>query len=1063
MSIYKTSINKPVTTILIFVGVIILGLFSYQKLPIDMYPEIEAPYVSVMTVYAGSNGSEIETNVTKILENSLNSVEGLKEITSVSRDNMSLISLEFDWGYDLTEAVNDIRSSIDMVRTNLPDEAEQPIIFKFNTSMMPIMMYAITADASYPGLNKILEDNMLNVLKRVDGIGNLSISGAPIRYIYIDLDPNKIDAYNLSVEQVGQAVAANNLNLAAGSIKTGKEQYQLRVESEYQSSSEINDIVVTTTAAGKQVFVRDLATVKDTIKDVTLEEKIMGKDGARLIIMKQSGANTVQVAEDVHKELEQIQKNLPPDIKITEIWDSSKNIQNSISGLSETILYALFFVILVVLFFLGKWRATIIVALAIPISLIVSFIYLFATGSSLNIISLSSLSVAIGMVVDDAIVVLENINKHIERGGSPRESAIYGTNEVWVSVIASTLVIVAVFLPLTMLGGMAGIMFKELGWIVSITILTSATVAISLTPMLASRLLSARNAIIGSAKEGIAETKTWYDKTVIAWLDRLDVAYGKLLHVCLMNKKKTLGILLAFFLLSLLPVFAGWIGTDFMPESDQGQMTVTVELQQGTRLEETMKTARAIEAKIDELLPEVLIYTSTAGTDDEGGIASLFTDQANDIITMNIRTTEKSERERSITEIAEVLRSELNKMPEIINYQVSTSSGMGGAESNNVAVEIYGYDFTVTNALAAELKGKISKIEGARDITISRKNDRPELEIVCNKEKLARAGLSSSQVASFVRNRVQGYAAGYLKEDGDEYDIIVRLKEENRNSLSEIEELTMITPRGEQIKLKELAEIKEYWSPPNIERKRRERMVSLTVTPVNTSLGELASAIQVVINKTEIPSDIIVQVGGAYEDQQESFADMGTLFLLIIILVYIVMASQFESFSKPFIIMMSVPFAMSGAIMALWITGTSLSIVGALGVILLVGIVVKNGIVLIDYINLMRDRDYELNEAIAMSGRSRLRPVVMTSLTTILGMVPMALSTAEGSETWVPMGIVVIGGATVSTLLTLLIVPVFYAVMSRHGERNKEAQLRKTFVFFDRELPEEDRKELEGK
>ncbi len=1058
MSIYKSAINKPVTTMLIFVAVIILGLFSLQRLPIDQYPEIEPPYITVLTVYAGSNGSEIETNITRILENTLNSVEGLKEITSVSQDNMSLVMLEFNWGYKLDEAVNDIRSSIDMVMSSLPDDAERPLIFKFNTSMMPIMMYAITADESYPGLDKILEDNVTNVLNRVDGIGNLSISGAPKRYIYVDLDPLKLDAYHLSLEQVGQAVAANNLNLASGSVKMGKEQYQMRVESEYIESSEINDIVVATLPVGP-VFLRDLATVRDTIKDVTLEEKIMGQDGARLIIMKQSGANTVQVARDVKKELEVIKKNLPPDIKIEEIYDSSSNILNAISGLSETIMYALIFVVLVVLFFLGKWRATLIVGLTIPISLIVAFIYLFVSGSSLNIISLSSLTVAIGMVVDDAIVVLENINKHIERGSSPREAAIYGTNEVWVSVIATTLVIVAVFLPLTMLGGVAGIMFKELGWIVTITIVTSTFVAITLTPMLSSKLLKVRNAIAGTVNT--KKKRFTYDSTVIVWLDKVDATYAKLLRWCLSHKAVTLGGIAAFFVLSLLPAVFGYIGTDFMPENDEGRMTITIELQQGTRVEESSKTARYIESRMAALVPEMLVYTASTGSDDEGGFSALFSSQSNNIITMNVRTTKKYERKRSIFEIAEVIRQELDKIPEVVDYTVSTSSGMGSMGGNTVNIEIFGYDFDKTNALAAEMKERIKNVKGARDINISRKDDRAELQIVFDKEKLARHGLSSSVVSAYVRNRVNGMDAGYLKEDGKEYDIVVRLQEEYRNTLTNIEELTMMTPYGQQIKLKELAEIKEYWSPPNIERKRRERVVTVSVTPVKVSLGEMATAIQAEINNMDIPQGIMVNVGGSYEDQQESFADMGTLFLLILMLVYIVMASQFESFAKPFILMMSVPFAISGAILALWITGTSLNMIGALGIILLIGIVVKNGIVLVDYTNLMRDRGHELNEAIALSGQSRLRPVLMTALTTILGMIPMALSTAEGSETWVPMGIVVIGGATVSTFITLLVVPVFYAVMSRHGERDKEAAVRKTFVFFDKPLPESDSEEIE--
>ena len=1056
MSIYKSAINKPVTTILIFVAVIVLGVFSFRQLPIDMLPKIDAPFVSVMTIYPGANGAEIETNVTRILENSLNSVENLKEITSVSRDNMSLIVLQFEFGEDLTEAVNDVRSALDMARRSLPDEAEQPMILKLNTSMFPILMYAITAEESYPGLDRILEDNLLNPLKRVNGIGNLAIAGAPKRYIYVEIDPHKIDAFRLSVEQVGQAIATNNFNLASGSIKMGQSQYQMRVESEFIESSEISDVVVTTTPTGRQVFVRDIANVRDTIKDVTLEEKIMGKDGARLIVMAQSGANTVQVANDIKREMETIVRNLPPDITLTPIFDSSVNIRNSINGLTEAILYALLFIIVVVFFFLGRWRATLTVALAIPISLIVSFIYLFATGSSLNIISMSALVVALGMVVDDAIVVLENISKHIDRGAAPREASIYGTNEVWLPVIASTLVILVVFIPLTMLGGQAGIMFKEMGWIVAITVTSSTLVAISLTPMLTSRLLKARN----SVQEG---TKSWYDKTVIKWLDKVDDAYGKLLHYCLTHKWKTIIFIVIFFILSLLPAVFGKIGVDFMPQNDQGQITMTVELQQGTRLEETSQVARLIESKIVELIPEVEIFSTTTGVDDEGGFTSFFTDQANDIITMNVRLIPLAERNRSVFEVAEILRAELDQIPEIINYTVSTSSGMGGSGGNNVDVEIYGFDFQVTNALATEFKNRFQTIEGARDVNISRKNDRAELEIVFDKEKLARHGLSSQTAAVFVRNRINGMNAGYLKEDGNEYNIVVRLEENYRQSLSDIEKLTLMSPFGQQIKLIELAEIREYWAPPNIERKRRERVVTVSVTPApGVALGDMASLVQTEIDQVDIPQGVLVEIGGAYKDLQETIVDMLTLLFIIVMLVYIVMASQFESFAKPFIIMLSVPFALSGVILALWITGVSLSIIGMLGFILLVGIVVKNGIMLIDFTNLLRDRGYPLNKAVAMAGASRLRPVLMTSLTTILGMLPLALSRSEGSETWIPMGVVVIGGATVSTLITLLIVPVAYSVMSRSGERDKEAEVRKSFLFLDRPLPEADRIEIEG-
>lgn len=1051
MSIYKSSVNKPITTILIFVGVIIMGLYSLIQLPIDQFPEIEIPSVTVMTSYPGANGTEVETNVSKVLENSLNSVDGLKEIYSTSKDNLSLVTLEFEWGANLDEALNDVRSSIDLVYDDLPDGASRPMIIKLNASMMPVMQYAVTAEDSYPGIKKIIEDNLITVLNRIDGIGNISLLGSPQRYVYVDIDPTKLNSFGLSLETVGSAIANNNMNLASGTVKMGKEQYQLRVQGEYVASEEINNIVVSSTYDGKQIFVRDVAQVRDTIKDVTLEEKINGKDGARLIIMKQSGANTVEIAKKVREQIAQVQKTLPPDIHFEIIYDSSELIQNAVFGLSEAIMYALIFVVFVVLFFLGKWRATIIISLTIPISLIVSFIYLYYTGSSLNIISLSSLSIAIGMVVDDAIVVLENINKHIERGSSPREAAIYATNEVWVSVIATTLVIAAVFLPLTLVGGIAGVMFKELGWIVTIVVCVSTLVAITLTPSLSAMMLT-----IKKKTENSKTNRFSYQNTVVKWLDKVDELYANILRWCLRNKAITLIVAVLIFIGSLVPVFVGVIGTDFMAQNDEGRLAITIELQRGTRLEEASKMARIIESRIAKIAPEIQLISTSTGSPDETGFSSLFISSTNNKIVMMVRTSKKYDRERTIFEIAEKIREDLATLPEVITYDVSTASFGGGMMGgNNVEVEIFGHDFDATNAVAAELKQRMEKLSGARNVDIDREEDRPELKIELDKEKISRHGINTVMMASYVRNRVNGMSAGNFKEQGDEYPILVRLTEEHRNSITSIEELNIATMQGKLLKLKELADIKEYWGPPNIERKRRERIVTVSATPEGVSLGELAEQIKAEVKQISVPQGVQVQVGGDYETQQESFADIATLFLLIVILVYIVMASQFESFSKPFIIMMSVPFAITGVILALLITGTSLNLIGALGVVLLVGIVVKNGIVLVDYINLMRDRGNELNEAIALSGQSRLRPVLMTAVTTILGMIPMTLSTSEGSETWVPMGIVVIGGLVVSTLVTLIVVPTLYAVMSRRGERNKEEKLRKSFTFFDKPVSKE--------
>ena len=1051
MAIYQTAINKPITTALIFVGIIVFGVFSFSKLPIDQFPAMDVPYVSIMTTYPGANGSEIETNVTKVLENSLNSVDGLKEITSQSKDNISVVSLQLNWGQNLDESVNDVRSAIDMVNDNLPDGCSRPMIFKFSTSNFPIMQYAITAKESYAGLEKILEDNVVNVLNRIDGIGNISLSGTPERYIYIDLDQSKLDAYKLSVEQIGQAISANNLNLASGSIKMGKEQYQLRVQSEYVESSEINNIVVAN-SLGKNIFVKDLANVRDTIRDVNLDERINGQNGVRMVIMKQTGANTVAIVKKVKKMMtEDIMPGLPPDIKAQIIYDSAQTIQNSIDGLSEAVMLAFVFVALVVMFFLGRWRATLIIVLSIPISLICAFIYLFVADSSINIISLASLTVAVGIVVDDAIVVLENIMRHIERGSRPREAAIYATNEVWVSVIATTMVIVAVFLPLTMLSGQAGILFKEMGWIVSICITVSATVAIALTPMLSSLLLKSKKEIVNEKGEveEISTNAGWYENTVMKWLAALDKWYANLLRWCLGHKLATSLIALAVVIIGFLPVFMGKIGFNFMAQQDNGRMSLKIELQRGTRVEESMRVARQIEADLKSLAPEIKLISTTTGSSDDAGFSALMNQSSNNIITMTVTFPERSQRQRTVFEIAEVFRQYLGNRADVVFSNVSTNMGFGGSGNNNVSVEIYGYDFEATNKVAEEIKNKMKDVKGARNITISRDEDRAELQINFDKEKLALSGLSAAQVATAVRNRVNGYQAGYLKEDGDEYKIVVRLKEEFRNSITDIEEMTLQTPTGSLIKVKELAKVSEFWAPPTIDHKRRQRIVSVSVTPAGTSLLELANAAREISRGIDLPQGVVINVGGTYEDQMEMSRDMGSLMLLIILLVYIVMASQFESFSKPFLILLgSIPFAFSGAFLALFVTGQELEMVGMLGMILLVGIVVKNGIVLVDYINLMRDRGYELNEAIALSGESRLRPVLMTAITAILGMVPMALSTAEGSEMWIPLGIVVIGGLLFATVVTLVIVPVLYALMSRHGERDKKAKQRKEFLFM---------------
>jgi HAE1 family hydrophobic/amphiphilic exporter-1 len=1030
MSIYGSAVKNPVSTIMVFLAVIVFGIYSLVRLPVDFYPEMEFPAIMVFTSYNGANASDVERNISEPLESSLNIVSNLKQIYSTSRDNVSVVTLEFEYGTDLDGAANDIRDALSMVTSFLPDGAEDPVIFKFSTNMMPILFFAVTAEESYTSIKNELEEKIVNPLNRIDGIGSIMLIGSPTREVSVNIDPRRMEAYNLSIEQIGAVLRAENLNMPSGNIEMGEMNYPLRVQGEFQESDQINNIVLGN-YQGKTIYLKDVATVRDSIRKMSIDEKINGRPGISMLIQKQSGANTVKIARQVNKRLEELQKTLPSDVKIMSIFDTSEFITDSINNLSETLLFAFIFVVLIVFFFLGRWRATFIIILTIPISLIAAFIYLGISHNTINIISLSALSIAIGMVVDDAIVVLENISKHIERGSSPREASIYATNEVWLAVIASTLTIVAVFFPMTMVSGMTGIMFRQLGWIVTITITASAFAAIALTPMLSSKLLVKQSKI---KKPRLFS----HDRLILPLLNRLDDFYVKSLKWSLNHRKFVIFTALVVFISSL--ILAGmFVKAEFIPQADQGQITAEIELQAGIRVDETVKIARNIDAFIEKEIPEKKLVSTSAGSDETAGFTALFMNSGSNIINITIALLKISERERTDVEIADILRSYLSAVPEIVKYTVTTGGGGMGMSTNTVDVEIYGYDFNETSALAKEVAEKVKKIDGARDVTISREKSKPELRILLDQDKMSMNGLNTAVVSNIIRNRIVGLTASQFREAGNEYDIVVRFEENFRNSISDIENIAIPTASG-FIRLDEIGKVVEFWSPPNVERKRRERIVTVKTTPYKVPLGEMANNIKAEVAKMDIPGGILVDVGGAYEDLTESFTDLSLLLLMSLILVYLVMASQFESYKMPLIIMASIPFSFTGVILALMITKTTMSVIAALGAVMLVGIVVKNAIVLIDFTNLMRDRDYELDEAITRSGRSRLRPVLMTTATTILGMLPLALSTGEGSEIWKPMGISVIGGLTFSTAVTLIIVPVIYRVVVRRAEKRKEKE-----------------------
>ena len=1025
MSLYSGAVKRPVMTSLCFVAVLIIGLFSLAKLPIDLLPDIETNTIMVMTTYQGASAEDIEQNVTRPLENTLNSVEHLKHITSKSKENISIVTLEFEYGYDIDVLTNYTRDKLDMVKSYLPDDAESPIIFKFSTDMIPIMLLSVQAEESMPGLYKILDENVANPLARVDGVGSVSITGAPKREIHIYVDPIKLEAYNMSIETISSLIGAENKNIPGGTFDVGSNTYTLRVEGEFNDAKEMENIVVGA-YNGSIVYLRDVATVDDSLEERAQQAYNNGKKGAMVIVQKQSGANSVEISNKVMNELPKLQKSLPSDVKLGIIVDTSDNIRNTIASLTETVLYALLFVVIVVFGFLGRWRATLIIAITIPISLIASFIYLYATGETLNIISLSALSISIGMVVDDAIVVLENVTTHIERGSAPKQAAVHGTNEVAISVVASTLTLIAVFFPLTLVTGMTGVLFKQLGWMVCIMMIISTVCALTLTPMLCSQLLRL------NPKKG--KFQQFFFKYVESGLDKLDNGYAKLLNFCVTHKRKTITVCTLIFIGSCF--LMKFIGSEFFPTQDNGRIGVTLELPIGTRTEISQELAAKVHDEWKAKYPEIKVLNYSVGQASSDNTFASMQDNGSHIISMNISLTSVADRDRSVVEITDLMRKDLEHYPELAKSQVNVggSRGSGMSGQSTLDYEVYGWDFNETDSVAQKVKRILQNTKGIADITISRSDYQPEYQVDFDREKLALYGLNLSTAASYLRNRINGSTASYYREDGEEYDIKVMYAPEHRTSISDIENILVYNAKGEGIRIRDLGKVVERTTPPTIERKDRQRIITVQgVVNGELAMSEIIANVQPELDKLDIPSGIDIELSGSFEDQQDSFQDLGMLGILIIILVYIVMAAQFESLAYPGIIMTSVPFAFTGIILILLATGTNLNVMSMIGAIMLIGIVVKNGIVLIDYITLNRERGMSIRSAVVLGGKSRLRPIVMTALTTILGMVPMAISNGEGAEMWRPMGIAVIGGLTFSTLLTLLFVPAMYCVFAGVG------------------------------
>lgn len=1035
MSLYQTAVKKPVTTALIFIGVAIFGLYSLLNIPINLYPEIDANTIMVITSYNGASAADIETNLTKPLENVLNSISDLKHVTSKSRENISVITLEFEYGIDIDVATNDVRDKLEMVKSQLPDDAGNPVIFKFGADDIPILILGVTADESTPGLYKILDDQVSNPLARISGVGAVSISGLAKREINVYCDPHKLESYNLTVEAIAQVIGAENKNTPGGNIDIGNQTYSMRVQKEFEDAQDMRNIIVGS-YNGKNVYLKDVAVIVDGLQERIQETYNNQRKGGMIVVQKQSGANSVLITNKVLEMLPKLQESLPSDVKLEVMINTSDNIINTIDSLKETIIITFIIVMLVVYFFLARWRATFIIILTIPISLLASLIYLFATGNTLNIVSLSALSIAIGMVVDDAIVVLENVTTHIERGSRPHQAAVHATNEVAISVIASTLTMLAVFLPLTMIKGMAGVLFKQLGWIISIIMIVSTIGALSLIPMLCGNMLRL-NPNHGKLHHMIFDP-------IERFLDKLDIWYSKIIAWAV-HHRKTVVFGMAIIFVGTLVGLGPLVKSEFFPSQDNARISVKIQLPVGTRQEITRDFAYNLTDEFMKEYPEITFCNFSEGTADSDNIFSSFSDNGSHIISMNISLVSVEDRSRGLLEICEGMRAIIAKYPIVRTFQVIAGGQQGGMSGQSTAqVEIYGYDFAATDKAAADLRQRLLSYPTVNEVFISRNEYVPEFQVNFDREKLAINGLNTTTASMYLRNRFNGYLASYYREDGKEYDIKVRYAPEFRTSIEDIENITIYNNAGQAIKLRELGKVEELLTPPTIERKDRERYITVNaVVPKGMALSDMVEIVNKEMKEVEMAPGLSWKIGGTYENQNDTFRDISMLMVLVLILVFIVMAAQFESLTYPFVIMFSVPFAITGVLMGLVFTGTTLSVMALIGLLMLLGIVVKNGIVLIDYTILCRERGLGISNSVVTAGKSRLRPVLMTTLTTVLGMVPLAIGTGEGSEMWKGMGMAVAWGLSVSTVITLVIVPTVYCSFAgREIKRRRKKELK---------------------
>lgn len=1034
MSLAAGSVRRPITTVMAFLIVILLGSIAFWRLPVDLMPELVYPTLTVRTDYPNVGPQEVEDLITRPIEEAVAAIAGVETITSTSSEGQSAVRVAFTWGTDLDEAADEIRTRVDRIRGRLPEDAEPPTVFKFDLASFPILFLGVSSSAmDAVELREFTEERIERRLERVPGVAAVDVRGGLRRQYQVNLDRDKMLALGLSAHRITQLLREENLNRPAGKVEEGNMDIYLRTVGEYRTAPQIASTVVAV-RDGKPIYLRDIAQVREGVEEITTLTRIDGEPGIRLSVNKQSGANTVQVADGVLAEVERIRLDFP-DLRVNEIINTAEYIKRAISNVRNAAILGGLLAVVVLLFFLRSGRSTFVIATAIPISVIATFALIYFTGYTLNIMTFGGLALGVGMLVDNAVVVLENIFRKREQGEDAETSAVVGTQEVSTAITASTLTTMAVFLPIVFMEGVSGVMYKQLAVVVAFALFASLAVALTLIPVLSSKVLEGR-----SAHPMRAKLQPLYDRSE-RFLDRLEERYKGGLGWALGHRKTvvlgTLGMFLASLL--LLPL----IGSELMPKTDEGEVRVNAEMAVGTRLELMDETFREIERVVREQVPEMESMLANIG----GGGWRATGGHTGDL---RVSLVDQTERTRTSAQIAEDLRERLSHIP---GATIRTREGSGlfllriafGGGSEALEVEIRGHDIERAYDVAETVKAALATVPGISDVRLGREAGRPERVIRINRDKIARLGLSMNRVAEVIETNLAGSRATVLRRAGREYDIFVRLAEPDREVLRDIEGVSLVSASGDAVPLKSVVDMSFAKGPVVIDRKDQERVLSVFANVAGRDLGSVAEDARAALRQVDIPDDFAVVFGGEYEEQQEAQIQLVVAMALAILLVYMVMAAQFENLLDPFVVMFSIPMALIGVLLTLWVTGTTFNIQSYIGMVMLTGIVVNNAIVLVDYTNLMR-RKYEmpLIEAVLESGRRRLRPILMTTATTVLGLVPLAIGLGEGSEVQAPMARVVVGGLATSTLVTLFLVPTVYTALTewqlRRAERRAEEE-----------------------